>query len=98
MEAFSDAGKLALEGFQAVLQRQAEVIPHMVTDTSSIMQETAKECTAAEKADKHSDLVQKTYEKSVKNWHELAGIIGKSGKEASDVCGGPGRLDSFRGE
>ena len=85
MEAFSKAGKLALEGFQAVMQRQAEIISHLVEDTSSIMHEAAKEGTPAEKAGRHSDLVQKTYEKSVKSWHELAGIIGKSGKEASDV-------------
>lgn len=85
MEAFSEAGKLALEGFQAVMQRQAEIVSQLVADTSSIMQETAKEGTAAGKTDRHSDLVQKTYEKSVKNWQDLAGIIGKSGKEASDV-------------
>jgi phasin family protein len=70
------------------MQRQSEMFSQIVEDTSSIMQEAAKEGTAAEKAARHADLVKKTYEKSVAHWHDLADIIGKSGKEATDVIHG----------
>lgn len=85
MEAISEASKVAMEGFQTVVQRQTELITQLAKDTSSMLQDLAKEGTAAERAVVHSDLVQKTYEKSVKNWHELAGIVDKSSKEASAV-------------
>ena len=61
MEAFTEASKLAFEGFQTVMQRQTEIISRLAEDTSSILQEAAKDGTASEKAGRHSELMQKTY-------------------------------------
>jgi phasin family protein len=85
LEAFSEANKLAFEGFQAAGQRQAEILSQIVTDTSSIFSEISKEGPAEEKAARQAELVKQSYEKSVTNWQELAGIIGESSKEASEI-------------
>jgi phasin family protein len=85
IEALTEANKLAFEGFQAAGQRQAELLSQIVTDTSSIISEISKEGPAEEKAARQAELVKNAYSQSVTNWQELAGIIGESSKEASDI-------------
>jgi phasin family protein len=85
IEAFAEANKLAFEGFQAAGQRQTEILSQIIGDTSSIVKEITAENTPQERVIRQAELVKNAYEKSVTNWRELAGIIGESGKEATDI-------------
>ena len=82
---FSEAHRLAWEGLQAVAQRQAEIVLQTAEDNSSLVKDILNEGTPEETIAKHADLINKNYENSVANWHELTGMITESGKEASDI-------------
>lgn len=85
IEALSEANKLAFEGFKAVGQRQTEILSQIVADASFLIKEITAETTPQEKITRQAELVKNAYEQSVTNWQELAGIIGDSSKEASDI-------------
>ena len=77
IEALADANRIAFEGWQHLVRRQAE-----------ILQETMKKVVAdAGQVDamKRADLAKEGFEKAVANMRELAEMAAKSQKEAFDV-------------
>ena len=77
IEALAEANRIAFEGWQHLVRRQAE-----------ILQETMKKVVAdagQEDAKKRADLAKEGFEKALANMRELAEITTQSQKEAFDV-------------
>ena len=83
--AFSEARKLAVEGIQAVTQRQADLISQAVEEGSSFISGMMAKGTPEEKVERQVDWAKQSYEKSVADWHLLTSMIGGAGEEASNI-------------
>lgn len=85
IEAVTAANQLALEGFQAVLRRQAEILRQSVESASSIVSEVIAAGTPEEKAAKQAELAKVAFEKALANAKELSELVAKSNSEAAEV-------------
>ena len=84
-QAFTEAQQLAMEGMQAVAQRQTEILSQIVEDNSKLAKEIITEGSPEQKVAKQADLAKKVYERSVSHCRELANMVGKSSQEATDI-------------
>ncbi len=85
IEAVTAANQLAIEGFQAVLRRQAEIVRSSLEEASGYVNEVIAAGTPEEKAAKQADLVKIAFEKSLANVRELSELVAKSNSEAAEV-------------
>ncbi len=85
VEAFTRANRVALEGVQAVAQRQAEILRQAMEETTKAVRELAKPGQPAEKMASQADLVKEAYEAAIANLRELTEMSAKSNAEASEV-------------
>lgn len=85
MQAITEAQQCAMDGLQAVAQRQAEILSQMMEDNSRIAKEMMGEGTPEAKISKNAELFKTVYERTVRNMQELSEIINKSNIEASKV-------------
>jgi phasin family protein len=85
LEAFASANKIALEGFQAVIRRQAEIVRKGVEDASKALSELNAAETPQDKLVKQVELAQEVYEAAVANLKELTEMASKSNGEAANL-------------
>ncbi len=85
IEAVTAANQLAIEGLQAVLRRQAEIVRASVEEAGSYVNQVVAAGTPEEKAAKQAELVKVAFEKALSNIKELAELVAKSNTEAADV-------------
>jgi phasin family protein len=85
VEAVTAANKLAVEGFQAVVQRQAEIMRKVMEETTKVVSEMAKPGQPVEKFATQTALVKEAYELSLNSARELAEMSSKSNAEATEV-------------
>ena len=85
VEAVTTANKLALEGFQAVAQRQAEIMRRVMEETTKVVSEMVKPGQPAEKFATQTALVKEAYESSLNSARELAELSSKSNAKATEV-------------
>jgi len=85
VEAFTHANRVALEGIQAVAQRQAEILRQAMEETTKAVRELAKPGQPAEKMASQADMVKEAYEAAIANLRELTEMSAKSNAEASEV-------------
>ena len=85
IQALTAANQLALEGFQAVVRRQSEIVRQTMEQTSSMMTELMAAGSPEDKVAKQADLVKLAFEKALSNARELAELVAKSNSEAADV-------------
>ena len=85
IEAVTAANQLAIEGLQAVLRRQAEIVRSSVEEAGTYVNQVAAAGTPEEKAAKQAELVKVAFEKALSNIKELAELVAKSNTEAADV-------------
>lgn len=85
IEALTQANKLAFEGFQAVLKRQAEIIRQSLEESSSVAKELTGVGTPQDKAIRNTELAKSVFERALSNARELSEIITKSNSEAYDL-------------
>ncbi|HYE52313.1 MAG TPA: phasin family protein [Azospirillaceae bacterium] len=85
IEAVTAANQLALEGVQAVLRRQAEILRQTMEETSSMMSDLIAAGTPEDKVSKQAELAKTAFEKALANMKELAEMVAKSNSEAADV-------------
>ncbi len=85
MQAFSEAQQLALEGMQAIAQRQSELVSQIVQDNTALAQSVMNETTPEQKLAKQADMMKKVYEQSMRNLREINDILTKSNQDASDI-------------
>jgi phasin family protein len=85
LEAFATANKIALEGFQAVIRRQAEIVRKGVEDASKALSDLNAAETPQDKLVKQVELAQEAYEAAVANLKELTEMASKSNGEAANL-------------
>lgn len=84
-EAFTAANQAAIEGFQAVAERQAEILRQSVDEASRAVKELLAAGSPEEKAARQADLAKAAYERAVAHTRELAEIVARSQNEAFNV-------------
>ena len=85
VEAMTQANRVALEGLQAIAQRQVEILRQAMEETTKVVREMAKPGQPAEKIATQTALVKEAYELALANARELAEMGAKSNTEAADV-------------
>ncbi len=78
IEAFAKANRIAFEGWQRLVRRQAEILQEM-------MKEVVANAGQQDAIKKRADLAKEGFEKALANMRELAEMATKSQKEAFDV-------------
>lgn len=85
IEALTAANKVAFEGFQAVAQRQTEILRQTMEEISGLVQGVISAPTPEEKVAKQAELTKHAFEKALSNAKELAELITRSNNEAADL-------------
>lgn len=85
LEALQSANQLAIEGAQAVLRRQSEIVRKMVEESSGTLKEMLAAGAPEEKIAQQTDVVKKAFETALANLRELAEMVAKSNNEAADI-------------
>jgi phasin family protein len=85
IEAVQAANQLAIEGVQAVLRRQGEILRQMVEESSAGLRDLMASGAPDQKIAHQTDLVKATFEKALANLRELTEMVAKSNTEAADV-------------
>jgi phasin family protein len=85
LEAVQAANHLAIEGVQAVLRRQGEILRQMVEESSSGLRDLMASGAPEQKIAQQTDLVKTVFEKAIANLRELTEMVAKSNTEAADV-------------
>ena len=82
IEALTAANQAAVQGMQAVAQRQAEILSQAMNEVSSVAQELSSAGNPKDMTTKQADLVRKAFEQALANMRELAEMVSKSNTEA----------------
>lgn len=82
IEALTAANQAAVQGMQAVAQRQAEILSQSMNEVSSVAQQLAGAGNPQEMTAKQAELVRKAFEQALANMRELAEMVSKSNTEA----------------
>ncbi|HEY9539680.1 MAG TPA: phasin family protein [Kiloniellaceae bacterium] len=85
LEAVASANKIALEGAQAVIRRQSEIVRKSVEDASKALSELNAAETPQDRLLKQAELAKEAYEAAVANLQELTEIASKSNGEAAGL-------------
>ncbi|MSP89642.1 MAG: phasin family protein [Alphaproteobacteria bacterium] len=85
MEAFAAAGKLAVEGMQAVAKRQGELLSQMVEDANRNMQSVMAERNPDAQMARQAELAKDAFERAIANLREMGEMVQKSNTEAFNV-------------
>jgi phasin family protein len=85
IEALTKANQLAIEGFQTVARRQAEILRGGFEEASSLMREMMQVQSTEDRVSRQTEAAKKVVERALGNARELAEIVAKSGNEAFEV-------------
>ena len=85
VEALAEANKLVFEGWQAIAQRQSEIVREAAGEfTSAVRDLTAEGDSVEKRIAKQTDLVKRGFEQSLANARELTELGVKSQGEAAN--------------
>ena len=86
VEALTEANKLVVEGWQAIAQRQSEIVRNAAGDFTSAVRDMTKDGdSVASRLAKQTDLVKQGFEQAVANARELTELGVKSQGEAANL-------------
>ncbi|MCP5367654.1 MAG: phasin family protein [Hyphomicrobiales bacterium] len=85
VEALTVANRTAMEGFQAVANRQAEILKETLDEAQAAVERFATSTTPQDAAAKQAELVKDAFEKALSNMRELAELVAKSNNEAASA-------------
>jgi phasin family protein len=85
IEALTQANKLAYDGLQAVVKRQAEILRQTVDEIAQATKDIAEPGNPQDKAAKQAELAKDAFERSLSNLRELSEMIAKANTEAFDL-------------
>jgi phasin family protein len=83
VEAVASANRVALEGMQAVVKRQVEILQETMNEASKALDSIAKAGSPQEAAAKQAELAKNAYERALSNARELAEMVSKAQQEAT---------------
>jgi phasin family protein len=85
IEAVTAANQLAIEGLQAVLRRQAEILRQSMEEAGNLVGDLMSASAPEDKAARQAELMKVAFEKALANVKELAEMVAKSNAEAAEV-------------
>jgi phasin family protein len=86
IEALTAANQAAVQGLQAVAQRQAEILSQAMSEVSAVAQQLASAgSNPQEMTAKQAELARKAFEQALANMRELAEMVSKSNTEAFSI-------------
>lgn len=99
IEAFTAANQLTVEGVQALMRRQAEIVKETVEEASSMMTELVAAGTPEDKMARQVELIKSAYEHAMTNAKELSELAAKSNGEAAEIISSriTSSLDEIKG-
>lgn len=83
--ALTRANQVLLEGAQAVMQREVEILQRAMAEVMTASQELMKEGDPQAQATRRFELARASFEAAIKNMRELAELAAKSNTEALEV-------------
>jgi phasin family protein len=83
LEALTQANRIALEGMQAVAERQAKILQETMNEASNAVDVLSKAGSPGEVAAKQAELAKGAFERALSNMRELAEMVAKSNQEAT---------------
>lgn len=87
-EAIATANKTAVEGVQAVMKRQGEIMKEIVDEMTALSHEVSATSAPDEQLSKNVDTVKQAIEEAVANMKELSEMMAKSQTEAFEILNG----------
>jgi len=85
IEAVTEANRIALEGMQAIAQRQAEIAHEVMEECRSLVGELSTDASPEKRAARQLELTKEAMETALANARELAEMAAKSNSEAIDA-------------
>lgn len=85
MEALTTANKTAVEGMQAVMQRQSEIMKEAMDEANAALQELQTKGAGSPDASAQIDQLKSAIETVVANTKEVSEMMAKSQSEAFDI-------------
>lgn len=85
IEALTAANRTVVEGMQALAKRQTEVLQETMREASQAVAELSKSSSPGDLVAKQAELVRSAFEKGVTTMREMADIVSKSNREATDT-------------
>jgi len=85
VEAFTAANRIAVEGSQAILRRQGELVREAIEELSAVSKEFTAAGSPEDKLVKQTELAKSAFETALANIRELSGLVQKASDEAVSV-------------
>ncbi len=85
LQAIASANQTAMEGMQAVLRRQSEIMRQGMQESSQMMNEVLASATPEEKVAKQAEMTKSVLDRAIGNAKELAEMMTKSNYDALEV-------------
>lgn len=85
IEAVTQANKMAYDGLQAVVKRQAEILRQTMDEVATVSKTMTDPGTAQDKAAKQTDLAKDAFERALGNMRELSEMVAKANTEAFEL-------------
>ena len=85
ISALTEANQRLVQGAQAVMRHQAEILQKSMSELTATSQEMMKDGDPQAGAEKRFDLAKTSFEAAVSNMQELADVAGKSNGEALEI-------------
>ncbi|MDO8607070.1 MAG: phasin family protein [Phaeospirillum sp.] len=85
IEALTQANKMAFEGLQNVVKRQAEILRQTMDEAAQVAKDFAEPGSPQDKAAKQAEFAKDAFERALGNARELAEMITKANSEAFDL-------------
>lgn len=85
LEALAQANRIAVEGVQAVMRRQAEVVQQTIAELTETVKTLASAGMAKPDPAKNADAIKEAYTRAVAHSKELADLMQRANTEATEV-------------
>ena len=85
LEALTSANRVAIEGLQAVVKRQAEILQETMNEASKAVDALSKAGSPPEVAAKQAELAKDAFERALSNMRELAELVTKANQDATST-------------
>ena len=82
LDALTSANRIALEGAQTVAKRNLEIIQQTMAELTETVQALASSSAPHVVAERHAEMLRRSYERAVANTTELSELIQRSNREA----------------
>jgi len=85
LEAIAEANRRAAESFQAIVQRQTDLMREAMSEAASAVGDLSASASPEARAQKQADLMRRAFERTITNMREIAEMAAQSNGEIYDL-------------